>query len=106
MTFNQEHYYWTSDCFLNCILGAELPAWMSGYHAIILAAGQSSLAGKACHLNTHAMHSLVCWGCTDYALTINNDNATDVLFEWMPRKIIFVLGLKKVELRTFKNKIN
>ena len=28
---------------------------MSGYHAIILAAGQSSLAGKACHLNTHAI---------------------------------------------------
>ena len=55
MTFNQEQYYFTSDCFLNCILGAELPAWMSGYHAIILAAGQSSLAGKACHLNTHAI---------------------------------------------------
>ena len=54
MTFNQDHYYSTSDCFLNCILGAELPAWMWGYHAIILAAGQSSLAWKACHLNTHA----------------------------------------------------
>ena len=55
MTFNQEHYYFTSDCFLNCILGAELPAWLVGYHASILAAGQSSLAGKTCHLNTHAI---------------------------------------------------
>ena len=55
MTFNQEHYSLTSDCFLNCILGAELPAWMSGYHGIIWAAWQSSLAGKAYHLNTHAI---------------------------------------------------
>ena len=43
--------------FSNLYIGswAELPAWMSGYHAIILAAGQSSLAVKACHLNTHAI---------------------------------------------------
>ena len=36
----------------------------------------------------------------------NNNNAEDVLFEWMPQKIIFVHGLEKDELCIFENKIN
>ena len=35
---------------------------------------------------------------------MNNNNATDVSFEWMPHKIIFVRGLKNVELCIFEIK--
>ena len=35
---------------------------------------------------------------------MNNNNATDVSFEWMPQKIIFVHGLKNVELCIFEIK--